>query len=149
VLLRASGEAEGRALDLRAITDAAAADGSGIAHAAELLRFTDAAVRGPPIERAAARDALLLALGREAVVDTAAVIGNFERMTRVADATGTPLDAPVEMVSGDFRAALGLDAFATARNTPRGGPLRRALAPLLRPLLRRGMRYAHLWVARR
>lgn len=124
----------GQALDLRAITDPAAAAASGIAHAPELVRFADAAVAEEPAELAAARDALRHAVGSRGLVDAAAVIGNFERMTRIADATGIALDAATEMMSADFRETLGLEGFASAAQTPRASALRGVLARLLRPL---------------
>ena len=49
-----------------------------------------------------------------ALVDAAAVVGNFERMVRIADGTGIPLDKPVAMVSADMREELGLDAKSVA-----------------------------------
>ncbi len=134
MLLRASGTISRRDLDLRAITDPSAATASGIAHAAALLRFVDAAVAEDDDERAAARDALRVAVGSAGLVDAAAVLGNFERMTRIADATGIALDGPVEMMSADFRETLGLEGFASAAQTPRGGKLRDRAAGVLRAL---------------
>jgi len=131
---------EGRALDLRAITDPAAAAASGIAHAPELIRFAEAVHNGELLELTAAREALRAAMGSAALVDTAAVVGNFERMTRIADATGIALDAPVQLASGDFREMLGLERFASAANTPAPGPFQRILGPMLRPLIRRSFR---------
>jgi len=140
VLLRASGEVKGSTVDLRAITDPTGAAGSGIDHAPELIRFAEAAHSGEPLALAAARAALRQALGSAALVDTAAVVGNFERMTRIADATGIALDAPVLLASDDFREALGLDDFRSADNTPAPGALQRLLGPMLRPLIRRSFR---------
>jgi hypothetical protein len=125
----------GSELDLSAI---ASGDGaaSGVDHGAELLAFADAAVRRDDQPLAAARAVLLAAAGSEALVDAAAVIGNFQRMVRIADATGIALDAPVEMLTGDLREELGIDTYASAANTPRSGPVRRAMGRVLRPLLR-------------
>lgn len=134
MLLRASGTISGQDLDLRAITDPRAAAASGIAHAAALVRFVDAAVAEDAAERAAAREALRTAVGPAGLVDAAAVVGNFERMTRIADATGIALDAPVEMMSADLRETLGLEGFASAAQTPRSGRLRTRFARVLRGL---------------
>ena len=119
-------------MDVAAVTDDAAAAGSGIAHAPELLAFTDAAVRGSEAELAAARQAVLDAVGSEGLVDAAAVVGNFQRMTRIADSTGIPLDAPVNVMADDLQDELGLKDFGSARNTAEIGGLARALAPALR-----------------
>jgi hypothetical protein len=132
-MLRASVEANRGEVDLRAITEGARDDSVGVAHAAELSVFAEAAVRGEERALASARDALRARAGSQAVVDAAGVIGNFERMTRIADATGIPLDGASQVASEDFRSALGLEAFASAQNTQRAPLWRRALAPLLAP----------------
>ncbi len=134
MLLRASGTISGQELDLRAITDPRAAAASGIGHAAALVRFVDASVAEDSDELVAARAALRTAVGPAGLVDAAAVVGNFERMTRIADATGIALDAPVEMMSADFRETLGLEGFASAAQTPRSGRLRNRVAGVLRGL---------------
>jgi len=116
------------------VTEDAAAAQSGIAHAEALLGFADGAVLGDEATLAAARQRLLDELGPEALVDAAAVVGNFERMTRIADATGIPLDAPVTAMTQDIRRGLGLDEFGSARNTPALGAIGRILGRVLRPV---------------
>ncbi len=138
-MLRASVEAKRDGVDLRAITEGARDDSVGVAHAAGLTAFAEAAVRGEPDALAAARDALRARAGSAALVDAAAVVGNFERMTRIADATGIPLDGASQLASEDFRSALGLETYASARSTRPLGFVRRALAPLLTPLARKAM----------
>ena len=66
---------------------------------------------------AEARERVASELGEAAMVDAAAVIGNFQRMVRIADGTGIPLDTPVAMISADMRADLGIDAYDGASNT--------------------------------
>jgi hypothetical protein len=132
-MLRASVEANQGEVDLYAITEGARDDSVGVAQAAELTAFAEASVRGDAAALGLARDALRAKAGSAALVDAAGVIGNFERMTRIADGTGIPLDGAVLLASADFRGALGLDAYASAQNT-RPAPLwRRALAPFLAP----------------
>ena len=62
-----------------------------------------------------ARAALLDTLGSNALVDAAAVVGFFNAIDRVADATGIPLDPERVGQTADFRAQLGIDAFAQHR----------------------------------
>jgi hypothetical protein len=126
LLLRASGESEGKTLDLRAITEGAKDQNSGIVHAAELTNFVEAALGTEPAALEAARAALLRVLGPAALVDSAAVLGNFERMTRIADGTGIPLDAPVQALTDDLRSSLDLGRFASAGHTPALGAFGRA-----------------------
>ena len=150
-MLRASVEAKQRQVDLRAITEGARDDTVGVVHAAELSALAEAAVRGDPRAIERARSALRAKAGSAAVVDAAGVIGNFERMTRIADGTGIPLDAPVQLASEDFRGELGLSGLASAGNTPAPPAWRRLLAPVLgrgarlavRKLLVRGGRGGH------
>jgi hypothetical protein len=134
-----SGELEGASVDLHALTDAGAAGTAGVAHERELLALAEAVVQGGEAELAAARRAALAALGSESFLAAAAVAGNFERMVRIADATGIPLDAPLAALTADLRAELGIDAFGSAANTPPVSRLRwllgRALAPLASRLL--------------
>ena len=81
----------------------------GVDQAAELLAFADAAVRGPGLD--AARAALVAALGEAAMVDAAAVIAVFDGITRIADATGIPLEEYKAKDSADWRGPLGIDGF--------------------------------------
>jgi hypothetical protein len=122
----------GNEIDVGAVTDDAAAAGSGIPHAEALLAFTEAAVLGSEAELSEARQRLRDAVGSEGLVDAAAVVGNFERMTRIADSTGIPLDPPVNVLAGDLQEDLGLTEFGSARNTSPPGALAGLLAPALR-----------------
>jgi len=47
-------------------------------------------------------------------------------MVRIADSTGIPLDAPLEMVSHDLREEIGVGALGSATSTPAAGSARRA-----------------------
>ncbi|MBM4382833.1 MAG: hypothetical protein FJ091_05635 [Deltaproteobacteria bacterium] len=138
-MLRASVEANRGEVDLRAISEGAKDDSVGVAQAAELTAFAEAALRGDAAALASARDALRAKAGSALVVDAAGVIGNFERMTRIADGTGIPLDPAPMLASSDFRAALGLDAYASAANTAPAPWWRRAMTPLLAPAAKRVM----------
>ena len=70
-----------------------------------------------------ARLAELIAEGANAegmdtvLVDAAAIVGHFERLVRVADATGIPLDAAAKDATTDIREALGHNAYAMASRT--------------------------------
>ena len=138
--LRASAELTGQDIDLAAITDADAAASSGIAHASELIAFSDALVKGGDVELSRARERLLSAVGPEALVDTAAVVANFQRMVRIADGTGIPLDAALDVASQDVRDERRLERFASSRNTGPPSRLRRATGRVGRPLLRAVLR---------
>jgi hypothetical protein len=140
LLLRASGELNGTPVDLRAVVDPACAAASGVPGAEPLLALADALVGDDDAALARARERMLRELGPAVLVDAIAVAANFERMVRIADGTGIPLDAPVEIATSDVRGALGIDRYTAAANTPLPGALRRLLTPLVRPLLARLMR---------
>ena len=94
----------GDAFDLRAVTQSDAAAKSGVAHGEELVRLAEAVVSGDDEQAlAGARMRVLDAVGPEGLVSAAAVVGNFQRMVRIADSIGIPLDAPVEILSQDLR----------------------------------------------
>jgi hypothetical protein len=131
-----SGELEGARFDLHAVTEGRAAAPAGVAHERELMLLAEAVVDGDEAELAAAREQALAALGPEGFVAAAGVAANFERMVRIADATGVPLDAPLDAISGGMRAELGIDAFGSAANTPRSSAPRRLLGRALAPLAR-------------
>jgi hypothetical protein len=131
-------------VDVRAVTDPKAA--SGVAHGECLLAFADALVGEDDAALERARDALTLALGPEGLVDAAAVASNFERMVRIADGTGIPLDAPVRLVAAGLPDELSIGAFASAGNTPAQTRAQRVLSRVVQPfayaLLRRVFRRA-------
>jgi hypothetical protein len=139
-MLRASIEYSGTDAQLSGIGEGAKAGDAGIEHGERLTAFADAAVQGDPAELGTARDALRDAAGFEAVVDAAAVIGNFERMVRIADGTGIPLDGIVGALSGDIRAELGLEAYESRRLTQ--GALAKAVGPALRGAAKVALRLA-------
>ena len=127
-------------MDPRAVTDPSAAGASGVDHAEVLLAFADAVVGDDEAALAAARRTLREEMGAAALVDAAAVASNFERMVRIADGTGIPLDAPLDLLSQDLRAELHLQRFGSAANTPVPGPVIRTLGGVLRPVARRAVR---------
>ena len=89
---------------------------SGVEHGDVLLRYADAAVRRAP-DLAQTREALNAAMGPDAVVDCAATIANFQRMVRIADGCGIPLDSFSRRESEKWRDDLGIDSFRSRENT--------------------------------
>ena len=86
-----------------------------VPHSRRLVTFVDAVVGGAPTQAHEARAALAADVGPAAVADAAAVLANFEMMTRLADGTGAR-QAPGRVASiADERARLGFDEFPSAR----------------------------------
>jgi hypothetical protein len=87
----------------------------GVGHATALIAFADAAIAQDDKALAAARTRLVAALGEPAMADAAAVIAGFDGITRIADATGIPLEPPKAEQTADLRGDLRIDAFVDAK----------------------------------
>ncbi|MCE9622711.1 MAG: hypothetical protein K8R99_10230 [Actinomycetia bacterium] len=61
---------------------------AGVPHGAELVAFTEAVAGVDDAVLVVARAALVACAGETFMIDAAAVVANFEMMTRVADGTG-------------------------------------------------------------
>lgn len=109
----------GTAVDLAAVNGGLESDG-GVEHGARLIAFTEAVQRADDLTLE--RRAIRALLGPEAFVDLAAVIGSFNVVDRIADATGIPLDEQLTVMAGGIGKELGLDRFASAANTPGARP---------------------------
>lgn len=81
-----------------------------------LMAYADAAVRRDP-DLAERRATVESALGAEAVVDAAATVANYQRMVRIADGCGIPLDRFTDEQSAEWRASLGVNEYYSALNT--------------------------------
>ena len=113
-MLRVSSQMTGTEVDVAAVNGAGHTD-AGVEHSAGLLAFTEGVMRGDAA--ATERERLRAALSPESFVDVAAVIGSFNVVDRIADATGIPLDSVMLAMSQDVRDQLNLARFASAANT--------------------------------
>ncbi len=138
MMLRASIDYQGVGGELAAVTGDRA--GVGLPGGEALVAFADAVVGSSPGEIGPARERVRAELGDAATVDAAGVIANFQRMVRISDGTGIPLDPPMQMMTEGLRADLGINEFASAKNTQPlgiGGRLgARLLGPLASPIFR-------------
>jgi hypothetical protein len=139
-MLRASVETEGNEVDYRGIADAASAEDSSVPGAGALIGLVEASLSSDEENRIAARGRVRSELGSEVLVDAAGVIGNFERMVRIADGTGIPLDAPVNVATEAVRSELGIDAYATAENTRSVRGWQRLVGKIVEPIARIALR---------
>lgn len=133
-MLRASSELEGEKVNLRSVTEGSKVR-SGVPFQDELIRFAEVALGDNEAEISEARQALRDKLGDEAVVDAASVIANFQRMVRIADGAGIPLDTPMAVVTAPMRAELGLESYGSAGNTPELNGLQKLLGRVISPFL--------------
>ena len=110
MLLRESGRKEANQFELNSVT--ASEGDSGVPHSAHLRALTEATISGnwlamPDIRHEAEQD-----MGAQQVVDALVVASAFNGITRVADATGIPLDENTRQQTEEMRATTGIDAFA-------------------------------------
>jgi len=117
------------------IGDEAAAE--GVAHGRALLSFAEAIARRDESALVSSRQALEREAGAGVVVDAAAVAANFQRMVRIADSTGIPLDTAAAALSAGIRKQLDLGSYGSAQDTPKDGWKVRLLSLVARPIARR------------
>ncbi len=130
-MLRESATSNGETVNLEGLSDPACTQLDDVPHSQALIRFSDAFLARDAETLAAARDALEQAMGVEAMTDVAGVASNFQRMDRIADATGIPSDAPMVIMAEDIIEQLKLNEFVSAGNTPKLSWLKRQIVKLL------------------
>jgi hypothetical protein len=117
-MLSWSGQVEGDEVDLVALGRGEA--GTSVPLAAELHAFAAAAVGHDEAELVQRRAALIAAAGggrtgADAMVDAAAVVANFEMMTRLADGTGARFADEVTAERAALASALGASDLTSKR----------------------------------
>lgn len=118
MMLSLSANTTETAIDLQMVNGATASEAQGIPFANELARFAEAVTQRDGAEIRRTRNELVQVAGEVVMVDAAAVAANFQRMVRIADAMGIPLDEEDVEAGADIRQELDLSHFATAKNTP-------------------------------
>ena len=117
MLLRASGERDDRAYELSAVTNGHG--DSGVAHSDTIRGLTEATVANRWEELAGLRESAAAVLGKQAMVDVLTVAAAFNGITRVADATGIPLDDNVVPATESLRATVGINRFDYSEKSAR------------------------------
>lgn len=120
-MLRVSATTTEAEIDLQGINGDAGGAARGIEHGAELMRLAESVAERDAAKLADARATLLACGGPGVLVDAAGVAANFQRMTRIADSIGIPVDNMESDLGQSVRAELGIDRFHSARNTPGAG----------------------------
>ncbi len=116
MLLRESGKTTESSFELGGIVERSL--NTGVENEDVLLAFADAVWGTDRDALDRARDGLLARMGPGAVVEASITAANFGMVDRIANSIGIPLDAMALPQTQDFRAALGIDRFPSARNTP-------------------------------
>lgn len=115
-MLRASAAANNIPVDLMAVADPDV--DSHIEHGGLLLAYADAVTGTDNAAVAPALNALRDAMGAGALVQAAAIAANFSMNDRAANAVGIQMEGFFLADSGGYRAALGINDYPSARNTP-------------------------------
>ena len=82
---------------------------SGVECGAELLELCEALVGGDAGAITKTSTNVIKSMGSEALVDAVGVYSNFERMVRIADATGVELGDTLSELSADIRSELRVE----------------------------------------
>ena len=110
LLLRGSGQFE-----LKAVMDSDL--DSGVEHGRILSDLVDATIQRRWDDLAELRDEGVRVMGAQVTVDALAVASGFNGITRIADATGIPLDSDPAKVTADMRDELGINDFEYQEKT--------------------------------
>ncbi|HIC33266.1 MAG TPA: hypothetical protein EYO78_00580 [Gammaproteobacteria bacterium] len=117
MLLRASGQPDQKDYDLNSVTDGHIDPGVDFGH--WLRSLTEAAIRNRWDDLATIRDQAGAAMGTQSMVDALVVASGFNGITRVADATGIPLDENTQQMTVDMRESTGIERFNYAEKSDR------------------------------
>jgi len=112
-LLRESSKAKGENYDLALLTGVKG-DGN-VPYGALLVAFAEAVLGDDDARLSAIRAEIRAKLGDAALIDAAAIAATFNAIDRIADSTGIPIEDAKAAATADFRAALGINAFAENR----------------------------------
>ena len=104
-------------IDLQGVNGDSVAAGTGVPYGAELMQFAETFALRDEAALAASRAALLSAAGEAVLVDAAGVAANFQRMVRIADSMGIPVDDMASELSQSIRSELELTRFESAKNS--------------------------------
>ena len=111
--LRASAKEDQAEVDYRVTTGMADGDG-GVVGGELLVELAESVARWQWKRLAEMRDRCIKRFGAQGASDAILVAAGFNGITRVADATGIPLDPTTESATIDLRAATGINDFAPA-----------------------------------
>jgi len=116
-MLRVSSQVTETEIDLQGVNGDSSAASVGVQYGAELMQFAESFARRDEVEFSNARKILLDTAGEAVLVDAAGVAANFQRMVRIADSMGIPVDDMASELSQSIRSELALNRFESAANS--------------------------------
>lgn len=114
-MLRVSAMTTKTEIDIQGINGEAA--NTGIEFGAELIAFAEAIAHRDVDAIKNSRNVLAAVAGGHVVTDVAGVAANFQRMVRIADSIGIPVDDMTTEIGTGVRRDLDLTRFSSAQNT--------------------------------
>ena len=116
-------QSTGEKIDLTGLTDPNCKEIEGLPHSRAIIKFCDAFMSKDAEALAVAREKLLAEMGVDCMVDVAGIASNFQRMNRIADATGIPAESTgnekADAMKAKLDEQLGMDKYISASNTPK------------------------------
>ena len=116
-MLRVSANVTESNIDIQMINGESPQMSSDIEFGEVLMSFASSLASRDEILLSEARSQLLSIAGADVLVDAAGVAANFQRMVRIADAIGIPVDSDSNEISNDVRKDLELYKFDSAKNS--------------------------------
>ena len=116
-MLRVSAQATETEINLQGVNGDASAAAIGVQYGSELMTFAESFALRDESELSKARTMLLNTAGEAVLVDAAGVAANFQRMVRIADSMGIPVDDMASELSQSIRSELELTRFESAKNS--------------------------------
>ena len=116
-MLRASAMTTETDINLQGVKGDQEAATLGIKHGKELMLLGEAVATRNQALLGKTRQKLLDEAGASVLVDAAGVAANFQRMARIADSMGIPIDDMENDLGKSVRTELNLTRFASAANT--------------------------------
>lgn len=110
-MLRVSANKTESEIDINMIMGEDTLGHTDIKYAKELMEFAGSLASRSEDDLKTAREDLVAVAGEAVLVDAAGVAANFQRMVRIADCTGIPVDSNENEISNKVRADLDLYQF--------------------------------------
>lgn len=118
-MLRVSSQNEGFNANLKAVTSEN--EDSGVLHSNLLRKLTESTILRRWDELDDLRKEAIDKLGVQATIDALSVASGFNGITRVADATGIPIDPYEDELGSYMRSGIGVNAFHYSEKSARYG----------------------------
>ena len=116
-MLRESINAEGQSIDLEGLADPNCKEIAGLKHSRTLIEYADVFMSRDAEKLALIGAKLEKEMGANKLVDASGVASNFQRMVRIADGSGIPVDPGSYDSKADLIEQLGLGEYESAKNT--------------------------------